>query len=159
MPGLSSFCITAAVCIGFIFVLQVSWTVAWLAVDQRRIENNLHGIFPWIQLSDNNNSTAASVTSQKIWREKFVHFYADLFKYWPFKVGNIKKFARIKSSVFWFRFWCWLSLELCCRLVFMVLFTSSRDLILIECCPKTATSVNGSKYNKITTLNTDSKFG
>ena len=100
MPGLSSFCITAAVCIGFIFVLQVSWTVAWLAVDQRRIENNLHGIFPWIQLSDNNNSTAASVTSQNIWREKFVRFYADLFKYWPFKVGNIKNLQELNHLYF-----------------------------------------------------------
>ena len=52
MPGLSSFCITAAVCIAFIFVLQVSWTVAWLVLDQQRIERNRHGIFPWLTIKE-----------------------------------------------------------------------------------------------------------
>ena len=95
MPGLSSFCITAAVCIGFIFVLQISWTVAWLVIDQRRIENNRHGIFPWIQLGDGLNNIL--LTQENIWREKIIHFYANLFKHWPFKVGD-KTNSDIKES-------------------------------------------------------------
>jgi len=87
MPGLSSFCVTAAVCIGFIFVLQVSWTVAWLALDQRRIEMNKHGIFPCITLPDgesdfNEESDLSSDESE----DKIINKYANLFKYWPFKV-------------------------------------------------------------------------
>ena len=87
MPGLSSFCVTAAVCIGFIFVLHVSWTVAWLALDQRRIEMNKHGIFPCITLPDsesdfNEESDLSSDESE----DKIINKYANLFKYWPFKV-------------------------------------------------------------------------
>ena len=85
MPGLSSFCITAAVCIIFIFLLQVSWTVAWLALDQRRIENNKHGIFPWISLPDNTNTSDDEGVIDKV-GAKVIHSYSNMFKYWPFKV-------------------------------------------------------------------------
>jgi len=44
MPGLRSFCVSAAICIAMIFLLQVSWFVAWLSLDQRRIESHRHGI-------------------------------------------------------------------------------------------------------------------
>ena len=88
MPGLSSFCVTAAVCIGFIFVLQVSWTVAWLALDQRRIEMNKHGIFPYITLPDSESESfnEESDLSSDESEDKIINKYANLFKYWPFKV-------------------------------------------------------------------------
>ena len=81
MPGLSSFCITAAVCIAFIFVLQVSWTVAWLVLDQQRIERNRHGIFPWLTIKEE----IKEVDEVKK-RDKIIDQYSDFFKYWPFKV-------------------------------------------------------------------------
>jgi len=81
MPGLSSFCITAAVCIAFIFMLQTSWTVAWLVLDQQRIERNRHGIFPWLTVKEETKKLEETSSGDKI-----IDQYSDLFKYWPFKV-------------------------------------------------------------------------
>ena len=91
MPGLSSFCITAAVCIAFIFVLQVSWTVAWLVLDQQRIERNRHGIFPWLTIEEEVKEGEEDNKGDKI-----IDQYSDFFKYWPFKV-------RFRFMVFSFR--------------------------------------------------------
>ena len=82
MPGLSSFCITAAVCIAFIFLLQVSWTVAWLVLDQQRIERNRHGIFPWLTIEEEIKEVEEVKKGDKI-----IDQYSDFFKYWPFKVS------------------------------------------------------------------------
>merc|ERR1712096_288256 len=38
MPGLQSFCISSAFAIGVIYLLQASWFVAWLSVDEKRIK-------------------------------------------------------------------------------------------------------------------------
>ena len=84
MPGLRSFCITAAVCILFIFALQTSWTVAWLALDQRRIEAGRHGILPWLAVTEENKTKAGDTKS--VLGDRLIHSYSDLFKYWPFKV-------------------------------------------------------------------------
>ena len=84
MPGLRSFCITAAVCIFFIFALQTSWTVAWLALDQRRIEAGRHGILPWLAVTEENKTKAGDTKSML--GDRLIHSYSDLFKYWPFKV-------------------------------------------------------------------------
>ena len=84
MPGLRSFCITAAVCIFFIFALQTSWTVAWLALDQRRIEAGRHGILPWLAVTEDTKTKAADTKS--VLGDRLIHSYSDLFKYWPFKV-------------------------------------------------------------------------
>ena len=82
MPGLSSFCMTAAICILFIFLLQTSWTVAWLSLDQARIERGQHGVFPCIILPDQDQAVEEEISRG----EKAADFYSDLFKYWPFKV-------------------------------------------------------------------------
>ena len=85
MPGLRSFCLTAAICIGFIFLLQVttisaitssigfyftniyvqvSWFVAWLTLDQKRLKSKRLGLAPCftlkkvLQLKVMSNSTA-----------------------------------------------------------------------------------------------------
>ena len=83
MPGLRAFCITAAICIGFIFLLQISWTVAWLSLDQGRIERNQHGLIPCITVPDTEQAVASRAT---VLGERTMHFYSDLFKYWPFNV-------------------------------------------------------------------------
>ena len=46
LPGLQSFCVTCAVCIGSIYLLQASWFVAWFALDQRRVAAGRDGLFP-----------------------------------------------------------------------------------------------------------------
>ena len=46
MPGLQSFCIYASIGLACIFLLQISWFVAWLVLDERRIRENRNGILP-----------------------------------------------------------------------------------------------------------------
>ena len=46
MPGLQSFCIYASIGLACIFLLQISWFVAWLVLDERRIRANKNGILP-----------------------------------------------------------------------------------------------------------------
>ena len=39
LPGLQAFCVSCAIAIGSIFLLQVSWFVAFFVLDQRRVED------------------------------------------------------------------------------------------------------------------------
>lgn len=106
MPGLSSFCVTAAVCIAFIFVLQVSWTVAWLVLDQRRIEADKHGIFPCITIPESETEESTKISQQG---DKLIQSYSNLFKYWPFKVNLVY----LPPNIFGHRqmfYRCWCSL-------------------------------------------------
>ena len=48
MPGLASFCVTVALGLGSIYLLMVSWFVAWLTLDEKRIEARKDGILPCI---------------------------------------------------------------------------------------------------------------
>ena len=45
LPVLQDFCIIAALTIGFIFLMQVTWFVACLTLDQQRIEARRDGCF------------------------------------------------------------------------------------------------------------------
>ena len=46
LPGLQSFCFTCAMAIAAIFALQASWFVAFLAIDQRRIDQGRNAFAP-----------------------------------------------------------------------------------------------------------------
>ena len=46
MPGLQSFCVTTAIGLGSIFLLQISWFAAWLSLDEKRIEAGRNGLIP-----------------------------------------------------------------------------------------------------------------
>lgn len=48
LPGLQAFCITCAIAIGAIFVLQSSWFVAWMTLDELRIKEKRDGLAPCI---------------------------------------------------------------------------------------------------------------
>ena len=48
MPGLASFCVTVALCLGSIYLLMVTWFVAWLTLDERRVEKKRNGLIPCI---------------------------------------------------------------------------------------------------------------
>merc|ERR1719188_436824 len=37
LPGLQMFCVTSAMAIAIIYVLQCTWFIAWLSLDQQRI--------------------------------------------------------------------------------------------------------------------------
>ena len=66
--------------------LQTSWTVAWLVLDQQRIERNRHGIFPWLTVKEETKKLEETSSGDKI-----IDQYSDLFKYWPFKVREAFK--------------------------------------------------------------------
>ena len=46
LPGLQAFCSTCAIAIGSIFVLQSSWFVAWMTLDEHRIQGKRDGLAP-----------------------------------------------------------------------------------------------------------------
>ena len=48
MPGLESFCVCTAIGLASIYLLQVSWFVAWMSIDEERVENKRNGIVPCI---------------------------------------------------------------------------------------------------------------
>ena len=59
ISGLQSFCIYASIGLACIFFLQVSWLVAWLVLDERRIRSCQNGFLPCIvhvkENPENNN--------------------------------------------------------------------------------------------------------
>ncbi|XP_028144181.2 protein patched homolog 1 isoform X1 [Diabrotica virgifera virgifera] len=48
LPSLESFCIYAAAGVLMTFIFAVTFFVACFVIDQRRVEQNRHGAFPWI---------------------------------------------------------------------------------------------------------------
>ena len=52
MPGLESFCVHCAIGLGAIFLLQCSWFVAWLSLDEKRIESGRDGLVPCLVHKD-----------------------------------------------------------------------------------------------------------
>ena len=47
MPGLESFCVCTAIGLGSIYLLQVSWFVAWMALDEARVAEGRDGLIPF----------------------------------------------------------------------------------------------------------------
>ena len=45
-PSLKSLCVTAAIAIGAIYLFQTSWFIAWMVLDQRRVEQKRNGFVP-----------------------------------------------------------------------------------------------------------------
>jgi len=48
MPGLQSFCVCTAIGLGSIYLLQVSWFVAWMSLDESRVIAGRDGLIPCI---------------------------------------------------------------------------------------------------------------
>ena len=48
MPGLQSFCVATAIGLGATYLLQVSWFVAWLTIDEQRIAAGRDGLLPCV---------------------------------------------------------------------------------------------------------------
>merc|ERR1719483_85716 len=74
MPGLQSFCVCTAVSLGAIYLLQITWFVAWMSLDQDRIQSNRSGLVPCITLQNNNNEPVScfSLGSGKSLLQKYV---------------------------------------------------------------------------------------
>lgn len=48
MPGLQSFCVCTALALGAIYLLQITWFVAWMSLDEKRIATDRNGCLPCI---------------------------------------------------------------------------------------------------------------
>jgi len=51
MPGLQSFCVSTALGLAAIYLLQISWFTAWLSLDEARIQAGRNSIVPCISVS------------------------------------------------------------------------------------------------------------
>ena len=67
LPGLKAFCLTCAIGIAAVYLLQVSWFVAWLRIDQKRIDSQRNGILPCIvHKGKENNNDIQDLNIQKL---------------------------------------------------------------------------------------------
>ena len=51
-PSLKSLCVSAAIAIGAIYLFQTSWFIAWMVLDQRRVEQKRNGFVPIVVHKD-----------------------------------------------------------------------------------------------------------
>ena len=84
LPGLESFCAYCAIGIGAIYLFQCSWFVAWLSIDQRRIEARRDGLIPCCLV--HREWSKESSQSQENWARNCLNYWANLVKVKTFKV-------------------------------------------------------------------------
>ena len=65
ISGLQSFCIYASIGLGCIFFLQVSWLLAWLVLDEKRIRDSKNGLLPCIIHQTQADSPTNTVPEQE----------------------------------------------------------------------------------------------
>merc|ERR1719402_665033 len=71
MPGLESFCVCCAIALASIFLLQVSWFVAWMSLDERRIESGRDGIIPCIIHKDYQPPTCCKPNNSQVFSSAY----------------------------------------------------------------------------------------
>lgn len=87
MPSLESFCIYAAVCVLMMFIFAVTFFVACLTLDQKRIEMNRNGAIPCIKYNDYEKNQC----SQQQWSNKlFKLLYSKIIFSTTGKVRNFR---------------------------------------------------------------------
>ena len=74
MPGLESFSVCTAIGLGSIYLLQISWFVAWMSLDERRISTGRDGLLMCIVHKD----FKPSKCSQQNFGDVVVKKYAQL---------------------------------------------------------------------------------
>ena len=79
LPGLQAFCTTCAIAIGAIFVLQSSWFVAWMTLDELRIAGKRDGLVPCIV----HRNWIPPKWSTKNTGKKLMSFVANFYKRTP----------------------------------------------------------------------------
>ena len=66
MPGLQSFCVCTAIALASIYLLQLSWFTAWLALDERRKETRRDGLIPCLVHQEDWRPLGCSLTSSRL---------------------------------------------------------------------------------------------
>ncbi len=49
-PGLRSFCVASSIAMAVVYLLQITWFVAWATLDEKRIREKRDGILPCLTL-------------------------------------------------------------------------------------------------------------
>ncbi|XP_066977842.1 LOW QUALITY PROTEIN: patched domain-containing protein 3-like [Macrobrachium rosenbergii] len=83
LPALRSFCIYAATGIASIYFFQATFFVAWLSLDQRRLEDHRHGLFWCWKIKDWRPNACSR---QRFCQRFFGKPYARLFLNLPMKI-------------------------------------------------------------------------
>jgi hypothetical protein len=84
LPGLQAFCISCAIAIAAIFILQTSWFVAFLVLDEIRIEERRNGFLPCLQ----HKEWTAPKWSQTGWTTHLMIRAANLYR---FRLAQVKR--------------------------------------------------------------------
>ena len=96
MPGLESFCVHCAIGLGAIFLLQCTWFVAWLSLDEARIESGRDGLVPCIVHKDYKPPACSSRDNGQL----FFRMLAKMIKFKVFKLLVIVvTFATVGVSI------------------------------------------------------------
>jgi len=67
MPGLESFCVSTAFGLAAIFLLQISWFVAWMSLDEARVASRRDGVLPCVIHSENSNGLSCFPSLKSSW--------------------------------------------------------------------------------------------
>jgi len=67
MPGLQSFCVCTALGLASIYTLQLGWFVAWLALDEQRIQEERNGFAPCVRHHKNRTEDSQEQETGSRW--------------------------------------------------------------------------------------------
>ena len=86
LPGLESFCLACAIGIAAIYFLQLSWFVAWMVIDQKRIEENRVSVLPCIQVNREKTLKSDDVYQYSFedFRKATMNWYTNLLSYYTY---------------------------------------------------------------------------
>ena len=71
MPGLQAFCVCTAISLGSIYLLQITWFVAWMYLDEKRILSGRSGLVPCVSLQNYKPSSWSQINYGKIFIKKY----------------------------------------------------------------------------------------
>ena len=65
-PGLASICVGTSMALGAIFLLQVTWFIAWMTLDERRVAAKRNGVLPCITHTEDGKGISCSPHKKRI---------------------------------------------------------------------------------------------
>jgi hypothetical protein len=75
MPGVASFCVCAALGLAAIFLLQVSWFVAWMSLDEARVVAGRDGVLPCVVHAKGSKGKGCTTARQRRWTIGPIYHY------------------------------------------------------------------------------------
>eukprot|EP00090_Calanus_glacialis_P014060 TRINITY_DN22697_c0_g1_i1.p1 TRINITY_DN22697_c0_g1~~TRINITY_DN22697_c0_g1_i1.p1 ORF type:complete len:525 (-),score=56.22 TRINITY_DN22697_c0_g1_i1:73-1449(-) len=82
MPGLQAFCVCTAISLGAIYLLQITWFVAWMYLDEERIQSQRSGLVPCMYIASYKEAPCSSYGIGK----SILHKYTKLLPSLSFKI-------------------------------------------------------------------------